>query len=145
MISYDELNIQNDKITELSNVLSTLIKDRTLCNSETCCTLFNNYMDHVNEHMKIIESSLYSDLLGSSSVKAKVTVDNFMSNSQSIKLIMNSYVKKWCNKNDQSLSIGSKHDLFVKETDEMFTIILNRIQDEMENLYPMVRSLKIAA
>ena len=144
MITYDELNTQNDKITELSNVLATLIKDRSLCDSETCCDIFYSYMDHVNKHMQLVESNLYSSLLGASSVEAQVTVDNFMSNSQTIKRIMNSYVKKWCDKKNHSLSIGNKHDTFLRETDEMFTMILNRIQDEMENLYPMVRSLKAA-
>jgi len=145
MISYDELNTQNDKITELSNVLSTLIKDRGLCDSETCCSIFYDYMDHVNKHMQIVESNLYSDLLGSSTAEAKITVDNFMSNSQTIKQIMSGYVKKWCDTRHHTLSIGNRHEVFLKETNDMFTMILDRIQDEMENLYPMVRSLKIAA
>jgi len=70
MISYDELNRQNHKITELSNVLSVLIKDRSICDSKTCCKLFYNYMDHVNAHMLKVDSSLYSDLLGQSSTDA---------------------------------------------------------------------------
>ncbi|MCF6189895.1 MAG: hypothetical protein L3J51_05425 [Cocleimonas sp.] len=85
---------------------------------------------------------MYTDLLGDSSVEAKTTVENFMSGSQEIKKIMKGYKNKWCDRTQKSILIGPKHDLFVKETDEMFKMILNRIQDEMEKLYPMVRKVR---
>lgn len=141
MISYEELNSQNEKITELSNVLSVLIKDRSICDSETCCTIFYNYMDQVNKHIQDVDSNLYTDLLTNSSNEAKNTATNFMAGSQEVKKIMSAYVRKWCNKKKRALSIGGKHELFLKETDEMFEIILNRVQDEMEKLYPMVRKI----
>lgn len=50
--------------------------------------------------------------------------------------------RKWCNKKDHTINIGSRHDLFIQETDELFEIILNRIQDETEKLYPMVRDIR---
>lgn len=141
MISYEELNTQNDKITELSNVLTVLIKDRSICDSETCCNIFYNYMDKVNNHMQIVDTNLYTDLLGHSSSEANNTATNFMAGSQEIKKIMNAYVKKWCDKKCHGLSIGAKHDLFLKDTDDMFEMILNRIQNEMEHLYPMARKI----
>ena len=141
MISYEELNTQNDKITELSNVLSVLIKDRSICDSETCCNIFYNYMDQVNTHMHIVDTTLYTDLLGHSSSEANNTANNFMAGSQEIKKIMNTYVKKWCDKKCHGLSIGAKHDLFLKDTDDMFEMILSRIQNEMEHLYPMARKI----
>jgi len=141
MISYENLYAQNHKITELSNVLSVLIKDRTICDSDTCCKLFYNYMDQVNEHMKVVDSNLYSSLLADSSADAKKTANNFMAGSQEVKRIMNSYVKKWCDRKRKGLSIGARHAVFLKETDEMFEMILKRTQDEMENLYPMVRQI----
>lgn len=141
MTSYEELNEQNHKITELSNVLSVLIKDRSLCDSETCCNLFYNYMDRVNEHMHNVDANLYTDLLKNKSHDANNVANNFMSGSQEIKRIMKSYVRKWCNKSKKELSIGGHHDDFLKETDEMFEMVLNRVQDEMEHLYPMVRKI----
>lgn len=141
MVTYEELNEQNHKITELSNVLSYLIKDRSLCDTETCCNLFYNYMDRVNEHMKKVDSNLYGDLLKHSSREINNTARNFMSGSQEIKRIMNRYVKKWCDKKNHDLSIGGKHEEFIKETDEMFEMILKRIQDETEHLYPTIRKV----
>ncbi|MEE9327477.1 MAG: hypothetical protein V3U71_09310 [Cocleimonas sp.] len=142
MITYDELNTQNDKITELSNVLSVLIKDRSLCDSEICSQLFYNYMDKVNEHMQFIDSNFYQSLLTSSSTEANKLANNFMSGSHEIKRVMNNYAKKWCKKSTQELKIGGGlHNKFIEQTDEMFEMILDRIQDEMEKLYPMVRQI----
>lgn len=142
MKSYDQLNAQNHKITELSNVLSVLLKDRSLCDTETCCTIFYNYMDHVTDHMRNVESNLYTDLLKHPSSDANITANNFMAGSQEIKRIMKGYVRKWCGKARNDISIGKgQHDMFLRETDEMFEMILNRVQDEMEHLYPMVRKI----
>ena len=142
MTTYEELNEQNHKITELSNVLSILIQDRSMCDTNTCCSLFYNYMDRVNNHMQDVDSNLYSHLLKNPSQDANNMANNFMSGSQEIKRIMKIYVKKWCKKNQHELAIGrDQHDTFIKETDEMFEMILNRVQDEMEHLYPMVRKI----
>ena len=141
MISYEELNTQNDKITELSNVLSVLIQERSICDSETCCNIFYDYMDQVKTHIYIVDTSLYTDLLGHSSSEANNTANNFMAGSQEIKKIMNAYLKKWCDKKCRELSIGAKHELFLQDTDDMFEIILSRIQNEMEHLYPMARKI----
>jgi len=145
MITYDELNTQNHKIIELSNVLSILLKDRSLCDSETCCDLFYSYMDRVNNHITKVDASLYGPLLQDDSTDANTTAQNFMSGSKEIKKIMGAYVKKWCDKKQHGIAIGAEHDTFIKETNEMFEMVLSRIQDETERLYPMVRNLQKTA
>jgi len=142
MISYDELNAQNDKITELSNVLSKLIKDRSLCDSGVCCELFYNYMKKVNNHMRLVDSSFYHGLLSDSSPEAHNVANNFMSGSQEIKRVMKKFTKKWCNTKTHDLNIGKdQHERFINQTNELFEMILDRLQDEMEKLYPMVRKI----
>jgi len=142
MTSFENLNTQNHKITELSNVLTALIQDRLLCDSETCSNLLYEYLGHVTGHIHEIDSNMYSELLKHSSKDINNVAKNFMSGSQEIKRIMNRYQKRWCNKRKHSLSIGSKHNTFLNETDEMFIMVLNRLQDEMEHLYPVVRQIK---
>lgn len=141
MVTYEELNTQNHNITELSNVLSYLIKDRSLCDSDTCCNLLYNYMDHVNEHIHKVDANLSANLLRHSSSNVNNTAKNFMSGSLEIRRIMNRYVRKWCDKKHHDLRIGGEHEAFIKETDEMFEMILTRIQDETEHLYPMIRKV----
>jgi len=141
VVTYENLNEQNQKITELSNILSVLLKDRLLCDSDTCNRLFFEYVDDVMAHMHEIDSNWYIDLLRHSSQDIKNVANNFMSGSQEIKRIMNRYNKKWCSKGKRELVIGAEHSEFLKETSVMFDMVLKRLQDEMEHLYPAVRKI----
>jgi len=141
VVSYENLNEQNHKITELSNILSVLIQDRLICDTETCSQLFFDYMNHVRDHIHEVDSNMYLDLLKHPSQDVNNIANNFMSGSQEIKRIMNRYEKKWCNKRKKEISIGAQYDKFLSETDEMFDMILSRIQGEMEHLYPTVRKV----
>ena len=142
MITYKELNEQNHRITELSNVLSYLFKDRSMCDTDSCCSLFMNYVTLVMEHIDTVDKNMYSDLLGSPDRKVNNVAKNFMSGSVEVKKILREFNKEWCPlKNKNELRIKD-HQKFLKDTDELFNIVLERIQDETEHLYPLVRSMK---
>ena len=69
-------------------------------------------------------------------------VRNFMSGSQEIKKLINSYTKQWCpHRRPDELLIGD-HERFLKDTERMFEMILQRIQDETEKLYPLIRKMR---
>ena len=141
MITYKELNEQNHRITELSNVLQYLLRDRSMCDTDTCCNLFENYMTLVKQHIETIDKSMYSDLLASPDVKVNNVARNFMSGSVEVKKILQKFGKKWCpTRGSNDLRIKD-HEQFLGAIDEMFDIVLDRIQDETEHLYPLVRSL----
>ncbi|NOQ89500.1 MAG: hypothetical protein GQ549_00990 [Gammaproteobacteria bacterium] len=142
MITYKDLNEQNHRITELSNVLSYLFKDRSMCDTGSCCELFNNYVTLVNAHIDTVDKNMYSDLLGSSDDKVNNVAKNFMSGSVEIKKILRDFSKQWCpvrNKNELKIR---DHEQFLKATEQLFEIVLKRILDETEHLYPLVRSMK---
>ncbi len=144
MVTYEELNAQIHKITELSNVLEFLLSERTLCDNGECCNLFYKYMSQVTEHMDVVDRNLYSELLMSSDAKLNNVAKSFMNGSVEIRRIMKEYASNWCNKSDKSISIGHKeknYAVFLGETDEMFKIILDRLQKETEGLYPLIREL----
>jgi hypothetical protein len=141
MITYDELNQQNDNITELSNVLLYLFRERSMCDTGACCELFHRYMDKVSEHIDIVDKNLYAPLLNDHDQEVRNIVRNFMSGSQEIKKLMNSYTKQWCpHRRPDELLIGD-HDKFLVETERMFEMVLQRIQDETEKLYPLIRKI----
>ena len=141
MITYKELNEQNHHITELSNVLRYLLKDRAMCDTETCCNLFSNYMSLVQEHIDTVDKNMYTDLLGSPDEKVNNVEKNLMSGSVEVKKILRSFGKEWCpTRNSNDLRI-KYHDQFLSAIYELFDIVLQRIQDETEHLYPLVRSL----
>ncbi len=140
MITYDELHQQIHKITEISNVFLYLIEDRMMCDTDITCDLFFDYVDRVKDHLEVQDKTIYSSILNQGDASAKETADNFMSGSKEIKRIFQSYLKKWSNKGKHQLVI-SNYDDFTKETREMFELVLNRIQDETEHLYPLVKSI----
>jgi hypothetical protein len=141
MITYEELHTQNHEITELSNVLLYLFKDRSMCDTESCCELFFRYMDRVREHIDLVDRNLYGKLLAHENHEIQNLVRNFMSGSQEIKKIMSEYSKEWCPlKKTRTLAIA-QHDRFLVDTEKLFHLILQRIQDETEKLYPLIREI----
>ncbi len=141
MISYQQLNEQNHQIVELSNVLSYLFQDRSMCDTDTCCNLFFRYMEKVSEHMELVENNLYGPLLAQPGNDIKNTARNFMSGGQEIRHILHQYQKKWCRKKNQQILVGGGHKEFLKETNEIFALVLDRIQRETERLYPLMREI----
>ncbi len=140
MITYTELNEQNHRITELSNVLRYLFKERSMCDTGSCCDLFYHYMDLVQKHIDVVDKDMYSDLLSSPDEKINNVAKNFMSGTVEIKKILKEFNRSWCKKNRTSLQIKD-HGEFLNDTDQLFDIVLQRILDETEHLYPLVRSL----
>jgi hypothetical protein len=143
MITYEALNEQNHRITELSNVLHYLFKDRSMCDTGSCCELFYRYVDLVKEHIDVVDKEMYKDLLSSPDDKVSNVAKNFMSGSIEIKKILREFMHHWCpaSRHKDALHIKD-HANFLKDTDELFDIVLQRIQDETEHLYPLVRSLQ---
>ncbi len=140
MVSYEELHQQNHKITELTNILQHLLGDRSLCDSEITCELFFDYVNAVKEHMAVTDSGMYSKLLGSGDQKLNNVANRFMGGSREINRIFSSYLKRWCKIKSKELVIR-EYDVFMKDTQEMFDIVLDRIQAETEHLYPAVKKL----
>ena len=138
MVPFDELNIQNHKIAETSKVLSTILQDRELCDTELACELFDRYNDGVNAHMEFNEKYVYSILLSHPDRGINATANKFLEGGKEIKKIFRGYIKKWCNK---GLMVDD-HDQFIKETCEMFNLVWDRIQAESEELYPLVRKIE---
>ena len=140
MISYQDLNKQIHHITELSNVLSYLVQDRAMCDTATCCELFHRYVNDIKAHIDLIERQIYPRILTSGNQKAMNSVSNFMNGSQEVKRILKQYTRNWCRDKAGTLDIGD-HQAFIKETDKLFEVMFERLQDETEKLYPLSRSL----
>lgn len=141
MLSFDELHNQSHKISELSNVLQYLLKDRAMCDAGVCCELFQRYMNELTNHIDLVEREVYPVLLRGGGAQEGNNVSNFMNGSQEIKKIIKQYTQHWCEKGARSFHIKD-HDTFYNETDELFEMVLQRLQDEAEKLYPAVRRMQ---
>lgn len=133
MISYMELHEQNHKITELSNVLSYLINERSMCDTAVSCELFFRYMNMVREHLELEEREVYQTLLMDDDNDVRNIGRKFLSGSGEIKRIFDQYRKRWCK--GKELRIRD-HNAFVDDTREIFGLMIRRIDDETVHLYP---------
>jgi hypothetical protein len=141
MLTFSELNKQNHKITELSNVFIYLIQDRAMCDTECARSLFFDFRERVKAHIEEVDQKLCGKLISYPDQKVQNTADRFLSGSAEIKKIFADYLKDWCSEKDHALKIRN-HKEFVKETEEMFSLVMDRIQRETEHLYPLIRKLE---
>ena len=140
MITFEELNQQNHDITELTNVLNYLLANRAMCDTSICCDLFYRYGNTIQDHLDKVDQT-YPGLLSNPDNNIVNTAKKFMAGSQEIRRIFAQYSKTWCEKRKQVLHIGNHSD-FYDETRTIFDLVLNRIQDETERLYPLIREIK---
>lgn len=141
MVAFAQLHAQNHKITELSNVFLYLVRDRSMCDTEVACDIFFDMTNRVKEHMELVDRELCSKLISHPDQTVKNTANRFLSGSIEIKRIFNAYVKQWCSQKRHTLTIDDHAD-FVQDTEQMFALVMDRIQRETEHLYPLIRKLE---
>ncbi len=137
MMTFDELNQQNHEITALTNVLRTLIDDRLVLDNDIVSELFFRYFDAIEQHLSD-EQPLYASLLAGSDQVTKNTTNQFISGTSEIRRILHSFVRRWSK--NRSLLIND-HEKFVDDAKDIFKLVRQRIRNETERLYPLVRQL----
>ena len=138
MINIDHLNEQNHEIAELTKVLSYMINDREICDTDILNKLFFSYIEKVSDHLRIEEKNLYQPLMIHSENKVRQTANRFLSGSSEIKRVFKQYQKRWCRHGKLYIR---NHEKFLKDSDDMFEMVFDRIVDEAERLYPVVREV----
>ncbi|MBK1647258.1 hypothetical protein [Rhabdochromatium marinum] len=141
MIAFSQLHAQNHKITELSNIFLYLVQNREMCDTATACDVFFEYTAKVREHIELVDREVCGQLLSYPDQSVKNTANRFLSGSTEIKRIFNQYLKEWCSEPQRRLQIRD-HQHFLSETEQMFGLVLDRIQRETEHLYPLIRKLE---
>ncbi len=139
MVTFDLLNEQNHKISELINILDVLIRDRASLDNLVVSELFFRFVDAVKEHLSLEDTAVYTCLITHRDSDINNTAKLFMSGASEIRRIFDKYVRTWTRK--KRLHVAD-HEKFIKETTEMFDIVLNRVQDESEKLYPLLRKIE---
>lgn len=140
MADFAKCHEEIHKITEISNVFLYLIRERSMCDTDCARQLFFEYIAKVREHMETVDVQFCARLIKSQNRRMAVIADRFLSGSIEIKRIFAAYIKDWCDERHGELKIAN-HDAFVRDTNQIFGLVLDRIQREIENLYPLVREL----
>ncbi len=144
MVDFARCHEQNHKITEISNVFLYLIRERAMCDTDCARQLFFEYVTKVRQHMETVDAQFCGRLIQSQDRTMANTADRFLSGSVEIKRIFAAYLKDWCDERKRELKIAD-HAAFVEDTNQMFGLVLDRIQRETENLYPLIRRLEEGA
>ncbi len=138
MIDIDHLNEQNHEIAELTKVLNYMINDREICDTDILNKLFFDYIEKVDDHLKDEEKNIYQSLMIHGDNKVRQTANRFLSGSGEIKRVFKQYQKRWCRHNKLYIR---NHEKFLQDSDDMFEMVFDRIVDEAEHLYPVVRDV----
>lgn len=122
---------------ELASIISDLrlmltpeqlsIKPSANTTQRLLCDLFTKLKDHLKNEDK----NLYPDLLVHDDAKIKSMAWGFISGEKSLSRMLNTYHKKWL----KNCDLGFSEEL-VEETNEIFDLLLKRIEHEERVLFP---------
>jgi hemerythrin-like domain-containing protein len=133
MIPLDTLKQQHEEIKELLNVLSLLIPDEQARKSRIVEGLLKDLAKKVGDHLALEDDTLYKELLVHPDPNLQRTARNFLSGSHELRRLFTNYVQHACKP-------ASKHkecEEFVKESEELFELLEQRVQIEESKFYPL--------
>ena len=133
MIPIEELRNENDEIKELSDVLSCLISNQSICKNTVFCELLQRFQIKLNSHLNHEARSIYPELLSHDDKNIKQIAKDFLSNTRELDRILSKYVKRWCHQIN-----SENHEEFENETKEMFRLVNERIQMEESYLFAVL-------
>lgn len=140
MVSYNQLHSEIHNITELSNALDYLITDRSMCDNPVTNNVFFSFMDKAKKHLEAEDKEIYAPLLSKGDQAAQNIANKFLDGSNELKRLLDRHLRSWTNNKRSSLMIAD-HDSFVSDTRALTNLMLERIQDETEHLYPLIRNV----
>ena len=140
MIDLNDLHAQNHSITEISNVYRYLVRNRSLCDTEIASRLLFDYVHKVGSHLEQVDRNIAKRLLADSDPRKQNLARKFVAESSFLKKVIAEYLGQWSRKQSRHLLI-KEHEKFVLDTEEIFDLVLDRIQRETEHLYPLWRTL----
>jgi DUF438 domain-containing protein len=134
MYSLDELKTQNQEIADLCAVLSVLVEQQSLHNNPYVCELMGRFKEKVWIHLVFEDNTIYSALSRHDNTTVSSIAQDFHDSARQIKKRFSSYVRRWCNP-----TVGEhEHDELVKESREIFQLIMDRVKYENEKMFPLV-------
>ena len=133
MIPLEKLKQQHEEIKELINILSLLIPDEKARKSRIVQGLLKDLAQKVGEHLALEDDTLYKELLVHPDDQLQRTARNFLSGSHELRRLFTEYVRHACKP-------GSKRhecEEFVKESQDLFEMLEQRISIEESKFYPL--------
>ncbi len=140
MLDLTDLHEQNHRITELSSVFLHLMRDRGLCDTATACDLFFDYVARVRNHLEQVDLLVKKHLYTARDPLARNVARKLVADASLLRRNLEQYIKRWTRAGRREIRIAD-HPAFVADSEELFELVLDRIQRETEYLYPALRRL----
>lgn len=135
MYSLDELRKQNEEISNLCDVLSVLVEQKSLHNNPYVCELMARFKEKVWMHLVFEDNTIYSELSGHSDDAVSDIAQQFHDSARKIKKSFSGYIRHWCKPEVED----SEHEELLNESREIFSLIRDRVQYENEHMFPLVK------
>lgn len=131
----DELQKENQEISDTIEVLTHLIAHNELRNNQVFCKLLKDFSTTVNDHLKHESRTAYKSLLPLKDNGGHEIAEQFMNNTNQLNKIMNDYTRHWC----KAPHDFSTNEAFIDETKHIFHLVTERINLEQDKLLPLIQ------
>jgi hypothetical protein len=139
MSSLKELKQQHTIILELISVLSILLRDSSVCHTETVKELYERMILQLEEHLNSKDKTI-SALLAHQDEQIRKTAQGFLGGAKIIHTIFNKYRRSWRLHQERC----DKHEAFLKDTTEFFDFMVKHIHDEEERCVALLTAAGLA-
>lgn len=133
MIPVNEFREENQEISDLSAVLSTLLSNEAIVANPVVCELFDRFHGKLGAHLNHEDRSAYGDLLRHRGNGASKLASEFLENTHELRKIVTRYNRRWC-KGKNATDMAS----FKQETTDLFGLVAQRLQLEETKLFPIL-------
>jgi len=140
MIDLSELHAQNHRLTEITNVLLYLARDRAVCDTDTARVLFLDYVSESRQHLEQVDRLVKRRMLAAADPFVQNLARKLTADSSFLRHAIQEYREHWSDERERPLHIKD-HGEFVDDTRDLFELFLERIQRETELLFPLLRRL----
>ena len=140
MIDLSELHAQNHRLTEITNVLLYLARDRAVCDTDTARVLFLDYVSESRQHLEQVDRLVKRRMLAAADPFVQNLARKLTADSSFLRHAIQEYREHWSDERERPLHIKD-HGEFVDDTRDLFELFLERIQRGTELLFPLLRRL----
>ncbi len=140
MIDFTTLHEQNHRITETSNVLMYLVRERALCDTATTRKVFQEALSMIDVHLRRVDRLVKKHLLAHDDPRDQNLGHKLSAESALLRHNFAVYGVDWTERQRPHMHIKD-HQKFIDDTDELFNLMLDRIQRETELVYPLLKRL----
>jgi len=136
MYTLKELKKQNQEISDLIEVISTLLDNKNLITNPFVCDLVSRFNEKVWMHLVFEDNTIYSELARHDNPDISEIAQRFHDSAKEIKKEFSAYVKLWC----KASGADHHHQAFCGNSQEMLEKIKQRIDYESNKIFPLIEN-----